>query len=272
VVKTPAPQSRSIGALLESTQVGAAMVHGAGRVEPVELQVDLDPLAVPAQQREQRVVAGQLDPVGVEQDPHDGASHERVEQLGQLRVQGRLAAGEHEHVEPAALPPEPGVDIRQHLCERHDPGRGRAGVGEARGAAQVALGDDVLDEDAGVLGVQLGQAVRVGLRHRQPVAPVVGGVLLGRRGPSLEMAQDLDRLVVEGADQAVLRAAALQPHPAGPVDREPPRQPPDLLQRTHRVGLVTGRAERADVAMDPHVSQRHTGAVHRPTRSGTGSA
>ena len=41
--------------------------------------------------------------------------------VGDLRVDGRFPAGDHDHVEPATLPREPGVDVGQHIRHSHEP-------------------------------------------------------------------------------------------------------------------------------------------------------
>ena len=126
--------------LLERAQVAAAVVPARVGRRPVVLQVDLDPLAVLGEQVQQRVVAGDAHPVGVDQDADDVARGHLAQQLRQLRVERRLAAGEHQHVDAAVLPGQPGVEARQHVGQRRDPVSVRRRVGEAGGAAQVALG------------------------------------------------------------------------------------------------------------------------------------
>ena len=74
------------------------------RRHAVVLQVHLDAFAVFGQQVEQCVIRCDPDPVGVDQDPGDRSSDQLGQQLAEARVQGRLAAAEHEHVEAAVLP------------------------------------------------------------------------------------------------------------------------------------------------------------------------
>ena len=249
-------------ALLEAADVGAPVVgRGLGRLAVV-LQVDLDPLAVPGQQREDLVVLGDQETVGVHQHPHDRALGDLVEQLGQPRVEGRLSAAEHQHVDPAVLAGEAGVDRGEHLLQRRDGGQRRGGGGEAGRALEVAVVEQVLQQDAGVLGLHLRQAVGVRRGHGRVVAGDVGGVHLGRGGPLLEVGEDLGRLVVQRADQAVGGAAALQPDPVVALD-QPAGEALHLGERTVGLLLVAQRAERVDVAVDPVAPQRHPGASRR---------
>jgi hypothetical protein len=87
--------------------------------EAVELQVDLDALAVALQVGEQLVVLGDLDAVGIEQDAADLPLQHGVEQRPELRVDGRLAARQHQHVQAPVLTRQPRVEARQHLAHRH---------------------------------------------------------------------------------------------------------------------------------------------------------
>ena len=179
------------GVVLEPADVGTAVVRrGLGGV-PVVLQVDLEPLAVLGQQVEQGVVAGDQQPVGVEEDADDGAAGHLVEQLGEVGVERRLAAGEHEYVDPSVLAGEPGVDRGEHLVERRHARQCRRRLGEAGRALEVAVVEQVLEQDAGVLRLHLRQPVLVGRGHRLEVAEPVGGVDLRRRGPLLEVGEDL---------------------------------------------------------------------------------
>ncbi len=191
----------------------------------------------------------------------------------ELGVQRRLAPAQHEDVDPAVLPREACVDRRQHLGERHHAGERRRGGGEARGALEVAVVEEVLEQDARVLGLHLGQALGVRGRDRGEVAAAVRRVHLRRRRPLLEVGQDLGRLVVQRADQAVPGAPALQPDPPVAL-HEPPGEALHLGEGPVGPLLVAQRAEGVDVAVDAVAAQRHPGSgacrrrrVHAATRS-----
>ena len=66
--------------VLEGPQVAAAVVAGRPLAVPVVLEVHLDPLVVPGEEGEQRVVLGDRQAVGVDEDPDDGPGDELVEQ------------------------------------------------------------------------------------------------------------------------------------------------------------------------------------------------
>ncbi len=87
--------------------------------QPVVLEVDLDAFAVRGEQIEQRVVVGDADPVAVDQDSGDRPGDQFTEQLGQVRVQRRLAPAEHQDVDAAVLPGQPLVDVGQHVGGRY---------------------------------------------------------------------------------------------------------------------------------------------------------
>ena len=144
------------GALLETTDVGAAVVLGGLRALPVVLEVHLHALAMALERRDELVVLRDAQPVRVQQDPHDGAGHEMLEQLLEPRVQRRLAAAQHQDVEPAVLALEAGIHRCEHRGERCDRCRLRARLGEAGGAAKIAVIGQVLQEDARVLRLHLG--------------------------------------------------------------------------------------------------------------------
>lgn len=106
--------------LLEAPDVGTAVERRRLGGLPVVLQIDLDPLAVLREQCHQVVVLGDRESVGVEQDAYDRPRDQRVEQLGELRIERRLTARQHHDVEATVLPREPGVDVGEHLLQRCD--------------------------------------------------------------------------------------------------------------------------------------------------------
>ncbi|MBB4934647.1 hypothetical protein F4561_005467 [Lipingzhangella halophila] len=244
------------GPFLEPPQVATAVVAGGLGAHAVELQVDLDAFPVPGEFRQQCVVARHQHPVGVDQDARDRSRHQLGEEVVEARVQGRLATAEHEDVDPAVLPLQALVHAGQDVGHGHHSGQVGRGVGEARRAAQVAHIGDVLQQDAGVLGLHLGEPLEVRARDRGEVAGRVRYVLLGGRGPLLQVLQDLRALVVERAHQAVRGAAPFQPHPAAAFG-QPAGQPGDLGQGAVRLGVVALRAERVHIAQDPIPAQAH---------------
>ena len=234
------------------------MVDRPGRREPVELEVDLDSLSVTHQGSEQRVVLGEANPVGIDQDPDDRSGNQLIEESQEVGVQRGLATGEHDDVQAPSLLGEAIIDGGEHLREgrRRCPCRRR--LGETRGAAQVARVGDVREQDAGVLGLHVRHTVEVCRGDRREVAHDVGDVFLGRRGPLLEVGEDLGRLVIERPDESVLGATAFEPDLA--VARgQPPRQATHVGQGlVGSLGVAVG-AERVDVTVSSEVSQRHTG-------------
>ncbi len=238
--------------LLEPGQVGTPVEGGRRHGGPVVLKVDLQPVPVAPQQREQVVVLREQQTVGVHHDPHDRALDELGQQFGELRVERRLAPGEHQHVDPVLLAGEAGVHVGEHVDQGCHPGERGTGGREAGRAPQVAVLGDVLDQDAGVLGVERGQPVRECLGHRTVVVDPVGYVHLCRRLPLLQVAQDVGVLVVQRPNQAVDRAGTLQPHSLVP-DRQDAGQPLHAFQRC--VGRVALRAVRGHVLVDPVAAQ-----------------
>src|SRR5438034_7124405 len=135
------------------------------RLEAVELEVDLDPVAVPFQELQQLVRAGDLDAVRVDENPDDVPLHHPLEQREQLRMHCRLTARDHQDVEPPALPLEPPVDVLEHSLHGGDARELWRRVGKARGTAQVALFGDLLQQDAGVLRLQDRKSTRLNSSH-----------------------------------------------------------------------------------------------------------
>ena len=132
-------------------------------------------------------------------------------------------------------------------------------VGEARRAGEVARRGDVLEQDARVLRLHLAEAAQVCGRHGVEVPGDIGRVRLRRRGPLLEVREDLRLLVVERRHAAVPRAAALEPH--APVAlREVAGEPRHLGEQRVRRLVVAVRAEGGDIAQDavaPEFHPRH---------------
>src|SRR4029077_14056661 len=121
-----------------------------------------------------------------------------------------------------------------------------------------ALLGDVLEQDAGVLRLHFAQPREIGGGYGRGGARRVGGVLLGRRGPLLEVAEDLGGFVVQGDDPAVLRAAPHQPD-AAVFFREVAAEALHRGERGLGLLVVTFRAEGVDVAVQAIAAQRGAG-------------
>ena len=187
----PSPRQSFDRRLLEAGQIRTAVVDRRSRRRPVVLEINLDPLTVPGQQRQQLVIPSQRQSVGVDHDPHDGAGHDLLDDPLEVGMEGGLAAREHEDVEATVLAGQLGIDVRQHSLDRRHPRPCRRGLGKTGRALEVAVVEEVFEQDAGVLGLHLGQAIEIGRGHRRPIAAPVWLVHLGRRCPLLQIAQDL---------------------------------------------------------------------------------
>ena len=86
----------------------------------VELKVGLDARVVLLEKGEEPVVAGDLNPVGIDDDSLNVALEELLDERHQLGMDRRLAAAEHEDVEPPVLAREARVDVGEHLLHRHE--------------------------------------------------------------------------------------------------------------------------------------------------------
>ena len=97
----PAPAQGLDGPELGLDQRLAAEHLRAAVVEPVELEVDLDPVLEPLDAVEQLGVVGQPDAVGVDHHDVDRLSGGVLEHAEELGVDRRLAPGELKHLGPA---------------------------------------------------------------------------------------------------------------------------------------------------------------------------
>ena len=100
-----------------------------------------------------------------------------------------------------------------------------------------------------------------------PRRPVSGGncrlvrdVLLGRRLPLLQVTQDFRRLVIQRADESVIRAAAFEPDPFI-ADQQYAGEAPHLRERG--VCLVAVGTKGGDVPVDAVPAQWLAGARQR---------
>ena len=85
-------------------------------------------------------------------------------------MDGRLPAGQHQDVDPAALALDGRVERAEDVRQAGEAADARRGGGEAGRALEVAVLGDVQEQDARVLGLEVAQAVRVAHRDRPGVA------------------------------------------------------------------------------------------------------
>ena len=202
------------GSRLHLPQVLAAVEQVRLELEAVELEVDLDAVAKPMQGVEEPVVLRDADAIRVEQHARHAPLDGGLDDLDDLRVHRRLAAGEHQHVDLAALALDRGVeraeDVRQARVSAHV----RARCGEAGRAVEIAVLGDVHEQDARVLRLEPAQAIGVAHRDRHHVVRRVLDDLARRDAPLLEVLPEAVVLVVQ-ADHLAVAAPAVPPQ----VDR-----------------------------------------------------
>ena len=177
------------------------------QLEPVELQVDLDPLPEAGEFGQEPVVTRDPDAVRVEDDARHVSVGGRPDDLGDLRMDRRLAAGQHQRVDPPALARDRRVERPEDVREAGmaiDPG---AAVRKARRAMQIAVLGDVDEQDAAVLGLEIAEAIHVAHRDGTGVAGRVGRDLTCRDAPLLEVLPEGVILLVEARHLAVAAAA-----------------------------------------------------------------
>ena len=155
---------------LHLAEVLAPVVEVGLELEPVELQVDLDPIAQPRQFGQELVVARDPDAIRVEDHARDVPLGRGRDDLGDLGMHRRLPAGQHQRVDPAALALDRGVERPEDVREPGVPVDPGAALGEARRAVQVAVLGDVDQQDAAVLGLEIAEPVHVAHRDRTGVA------------------------------------------------------------------------------------------------------
>ena len=189
------------------------------QLEPIELEVDLDPSAESCKAGQEPVVARDPDAIRVEDDPRDLALGRRIDDLEDLRVDGRLAAAEHQDVHPPALAHDRRVERPHEMGQPGEARDARSRGGEAGRAVQVAVLGDVEQEHARVLGLQVTEALGIAHRDRRVVAWPVRDDLPGRRSPLLERVPERVGLLVERCDLA-MPAPAVAPQVDAPVHRD----------------------------------------------------
>src|SRR5579862_858654 len=204
---------------LYGAQVGAAQIALRIFTLAVVLQVDLDAVAVRGDEIEEGILVCQADAVGIDDHARDGEGAERLDRFANLRMHRRLAAAEHDDVEPAVLALDGGPDGVDDLVERQILRRRGAGLGEARGAAQIALRRYVEEIDARVLEVPGTEAVLVSHRYGKDLRRIRIDNFRGHP-PLLQIAPEFGRLFVHRPDFAVPAAAeAPQIHAPGALDQ-----------------------------------------------------
>ena len=163
---------------------------------------------------EEPVVLRDADAVRVEQHAGHAPLDGGLDDLDDLRVHRRLAAGEHEHVDLAALALDRGVERAQDVRQARVSAHVRARGGEAGRAVEVAVLGDVHEQDARVLRLEPAQAIGVAHRDRHHVVRRVLDDLARRHAPLLEVLPQAVVLVVQ-ADHLAVAAPAVPPQ----VDR-----------------------------------------------------
>ncbi len=141
------------GGLLGRPQVPTSKRQMGGLGQPVELQVDVGPLGQGSQVVDELAVMSEPQSVGVEVEMADTLLGGEAQEVEDLRVDGRLAAGEHDHLR-LTLRADKGVQASLDLVEgEREPVGLVAGVGEADRAVKVAAAVDFDDPQTGVLFV-----------------------------------------------------------------------------------------------------------------------
>ena len=132
---------------------------------------------------------------------------------------------------------------------------------------------EVFEQDARVLGLHFGQAIKVGAWHRFEIAAHVRNVHLGGGGPLLEVAQNLGGFVVHRTNQAMLLTPAFEVDGVA-LNSQPSRQSRNVAERPIGLFFVADRTKRVHVTVNaivtkwlPRRSIRHTRTVPaRPRR------
>ena len=133
-------------------------------------------------------------------------------------MDGRLAAGQHQDVDPAALALDRRVERAEDVRQPGEPADPGCRGGEARRALEVAVLGDVEEQHARVLGLEVAEAVEVAHRDRRALPGVSG--MISRVGVRhcWRYSQSRVVLLVQAHDLAVA-APADPPEVDGPVHR-----------------------------------------------------
>src|SRR5262249_42118780 len=154
--------------------------------EPVELEVHLHAIPEPAERGHEAVIAGDSDAVRVQDDPGDRTLGRRLDDLEQLWMHRRLATREHQDVDLAALSLDRGVQRSEDVRQPSEAADARRRGGKAGWALEVAALGDVEQQHAGVLRLQIAEAVQVTHRNWPDVVRNVRNDLPSGRSPLLE--------------------------------------------------------------------------------------
>ena len=191
------------GLVLRRPQIRTAVRAHGRRGHAVVLEVDLDPVAKRRQQTDQPIVPGEAQTVRVEDGARHAAGRELPEDCRQVGVKSRLATRQHEAVEVTALASDDGIDGPQDVGRAGVAVDLRAALGEAGRAPQVACIGQVDERDAGVLVLELVEAVVVSGREGSGVARLIRREVAGRHAPPLEPLPSRVILLVEARHLAV---------------------------------------------------------------------
>ena len=175
--------------------------------EAIELEVDLDPVAHSSELGHEPIVPGDPDAVRVEDDPGDVPFGGRPDDLDDLGVDRRLAAGQHQRIDLPAFAGDRRVEGVDQVADLGVTIDARTADREAGRALEVAVLGDVEQEDARVLRLQVAEAVQVAHRDRPSIAGAIGHDLAGRDAPLLEVLPEADVLLVQAHHLAVAAPA-----------------------------------------------------------------
>ncbi len=206
----PVQRLKRLQADVAQARTAQLLVHLVA--QRIELQVQLEARHVGRQPFDEFGILRDAQAVGVDHQVADWPPFRRVEDVEELRVQRRLAAGDLHDVRLALV----GDDGIEHALDRRHVAEARAmraGVGVADRAAQVAVVGDLDQGQAAVLHVLRAQAAVVG------AAPLALGVEALRQLRRLDEALAAEAVILDVVgDQhalaAVLRAPLLQVDPA----------------------------------------------------------
>ena len=101
-----------------------------------------------------------------------------------------LTAADHQHVDLTILACQALIDVGKNACDWYDATQTGGRACEAVRAAQIALLSDVFEQNTGMLGLHLAQALKVGSGKWRKVAGRVRRVNFGWRSPFFQVAHD----------------------------------------------------------------------------------
>ena len=196
---------------LHLAKVPTPVVLGTLSTEAIELQIDLNPVAMFVEQVNERVVASKLNTIAVDKNAYAIAVHQLLNEFGQVRMNGWLATTEHDDINPPVFASQSLVDICEHFSHRHNTRERGRSVRETHRALEVATFDDVFQKDAGVLGLHFAETLQICLRDGCKVAFGVRHMPLCWRGPLLKIGEDFCILFIHRTNETVRGAPAFQP-------------------------------------------------------------